>query len=226
MEDQNNDDPGPDESGLDGAIFLLCGEIGALLSLKNPVRVFIVSTIAEIGYVLIGFGIGGSAGETGAYMHITYQLVMRGLVLVSGWYLIRRTASIWLRDLAGSGRRMPFAATLFGFGMFSVMGLSPFKGSFSKFLILYAAIEQGQWAIAAVGTLASIIAAVYYLILIQKICFEKSGHRILLRPAPSLAMPLASLLSVAAALISVFPAPVEHWQPALLAMQVWRDYRV
>ena len=198
-----------------GAIFLLCGEIGALLSLKNPVRVFIVSTIAEIGYVLIGLGIGGAAGETGAYMHVTYQLVMRGLVLISGWYLIRRTASIWLTDLAGSGQRMPLAATLFGFGMFSVMGLSPFKGSYSKFLILYAAIERGQWAIAAVGTVASIIAAVYYLILIQRICFEKSEHRVKLQPAPTLAMPLAIFLAVVAAVISVFPAPVEQMAAGL-----------
>ena len=46
---------------------------------------------------------------------------------------------------------MPLAATLFGFGMFSVMGLSPFKGSFSKFIVLYTAIEQGQWLMAVAG---------------------------------------------------------------------------
>ena len=67
---------------------------------------------------------------------------------------------------------MPVVATLFGFGMFSVMGLSPFKGSFSKFLILYAAIEQGHWLLAAVGTLASFIAAVYCIRIIQRVCLE------------------------------------------------------
>ena len=61
---------------------------------------------------------------------------------------------------------MPLAATLFGFGMFSVMGLSPFKGSFSKFIVLYAAIEQGHWLIAVAGTLATIVAAVYYMLTI------------------------------------------------------------
>ena len=43
--------------------------------------------------------------------------------------------------------RMPFTATLFEFGVFSVMGLSPFKGSFSKFIVLYAAIEHGLWPV-------------------------------------------------------------------------------
>src|SRR5664279_5890274 len=110
----------------------------------------------------MGIGLGGASGDTGAIMHLGYQLVMRGLVILSALWLIQRTGSSKLDDLAGSGKRMPVMATLFGFGMFSVMGLSPFKGSFSKFLILYAAIEQGQWMLAAVGTLASMIAAVYY----------------------------------------------------------------
>ena len=47
---------------------------------------------------------------------------------------------------SGGKRRAAARGRLFGFGVFSVMGLSPFKGSFSKFIILYAAIERGHWA--------------------------------------------------------------------------------
>ena len=106
-----------------------------------------LSTVAEAGYVLIGLGLGGAAGDTGAYMHLGYQAAMRGLVLMAGWYLIHRTRSAKLKDLAGSGERMPIAATLFGFGVFSVMGLSPFKGSFSKFCILTrpSSRDSGLW---------------------------------------------------------------------------------
>ena len=131
-----------------GALVLIVGETAALMSLPNVVRVFVISTVAELGYVLIGFGVGGPAGDTGALMHLGFQIVMRGLVLAAGWSLVRRMGSAKLDDLAGSGRRMPLTATLFGFGVFSVMGLSPFKGSFSKFIILYAAIERGLWPVA------------------------------------------------------------------------------
>ncbi|WP_237153112.1 proton-conducting transporter transmembrane domain-containing protein [Oryzibacter oryziterrae] len=193
-----------------GAIFLLFGEIAALLSLPNLARVVVVSTIAEVGYVLIGLGIGGDAGLAGAYMHLGYQLVMRGLVVAAGWYLISRTGSSKLNDLAGSGQRMPVAATLFGFGMFSVMGLSPFKGSFSKFLILYAAIEQGHWAIAAVGTLATIVSAVYYMLVIQRVCLEHAPRRIELQPASNVALMIAAALALVTALISVWPLPFQH----------------
>jgi len=198
-----------------GAIILLLGELFALLSLRNLPRLIVISTIAEVGYVLLGLGLGGSAGETGAFMHLGYQAVMRGLVILTAWWLIRRTGSSKLDDLAGSGQRMPVAATLFGFGMFSVMGLSPFKGSFSKFLVLYAAIEQGQWLLAAVGTLASIIAAVYYIIIIQRVCLEPAAGKLELRAAPSwLAAPIAALTALTV-YMSIWPEPFLHHAAAL-----------
>src|SRR5208283_2574623 len=153
-----------------GAFVLIVGEAAALLSLPNLVRVFVISTVAELGYVLIGFGVGGPAGDTGALMHLGLQAAMRGLVLAAGWSLVSRSGSASLDDLGGAAKRMPAAATLFGFGVFSVMGLSPFKGSFSKFIVLYAAIERGLWPVALIGTIATIVAAVYYIIVVQRIC--------------------------------------------------------
>jgi NADH:ubiquinone oxidoreductase subunit 2 (subunit N) len=67
-----------------GALVLVVGEIAALISLPNLGRVFLISTVAELGYVLIGFGVGGPAGDTGALMHLGFQAVMRGLVLAAG----------------------------------------------------------------------------------------------------------------------------------------------
>ncbi|MBI5429492.1 MAG: oxidoreductase [Nitrosomonadales bacterium] len=199
-----------------GAAILLLGEIFALLSIRNLPRLILISTIAEIGYVLLGLGIGGDVGEAGAYMHLGYQAVMRGLVIVTAWWLITRTGSGKLDDLAGAIKRMPAVATLFGFGMFSVMGLSPFKGSFSKFIILYAAIEQGQWLLAAVGTLASIIAAFYYLRVIQRICFEAPQAEPPLIDAPTGAAFPVALLTALTVVMSLWPEPFLH-QAATLA---------
>ncbi len=191
-----------------GAIFLFFGEVAALLALPSLGRVVLFSTIAEVGYLLIGLGIGGPAGDVGAVMHLGYQIVMRGLVVAAGWYLVTRTGSSRLDDLRGSGRRMPVAATLFGFGMFAVMGLSPFKGSFSKFMILYAAIEQGHWGIAIVGTAATIVAAAYYLLVIQRVCLEPETRAVELAPAPSFLLPLAGVLAVLTAVIGVWSEPL------------------
>jgi formate hydrogenlyase subunit 3/multisubunit Na+/H+ antiporter MnhD subunit len=198
-----------------GATILLVGEVVALLSLRNLTRLIIASTIAEVGYILLGFGLGTAAGDTGAAMHLGYQAVMRGLVIFSAWWLIQRTGSTKLADLAGSGRRMPMAATLFGFAMFSVMGLSPFKGSFSKFIVLYAAIEQGQWWLAAAGTLASIIAACYYMIVIQRVCFEPPARDIVLKDAPTWIAPVIGILAILTVVMSLWPLPFLHEAEAL-----------
>jgi len=198
-----------------GAIILLLGEILALLSLRNLPRLIAISTLAEVGYLLLGVGLGGPAGDTGAAMHLGYQLVMRGLVVLTAWWLIRRSGSASLDDLAGSGQRMPIAATLFGFGMFSVMGLSPFKGSFSKFLVLYAAIEQGQWLLAAVGTLATIIAAVYYIRVIQRVCLEPATGPCELRAAPSWLIAPIGLLTALTVYMSIWPEPFLHHAASL-----------
>lgn len=201
-----------------GAIVLLLGEILALLSIRSLPRLILISTVAETGYVLLGLGLGGPVGDAGAAMHLGYQVVMRGLLIVTAWWLIRRTGSGRLDELAGSGRRMPVMAMLFGFAMFSVMGLSPFKGSFSKFLILYAAVEQGQWLLAAIGTLASIIAAFYYLRVIQRICFEPPVTEPQLLAAPTGAAVPVALLTALTVVMSIWPEPFLHEAAALMGV--------
>lgn len=199
-------------------LLLLGGEVAALYSTRNLYRLIAVSTVAEIGYVLLGFSVGGPAGDSGAYMHLSYQIVMRGLMALTAWWLIRRTGSARLDDLTGSGQRQPVAATLFGFAMFSVMGLSPFKGSFSKFMVLYAAVEQGYWAVAALGIIASIIATIYYILVIQRVCLAAPRHGIALAPAPKAAMPFLAVLSIATITFSLWPDPIVYLAGTLAAV--------
>lgn len=160
---------------LFGVIVLLVGELIALRHMKNLTRLLIISGIAEIGYVLMGLGLGTFEGVTGSLLHIEYQTVMRIMVFVAAFALISKVGSSNIEKLKGLGKTMPITATIFGFGLFAIMGLSPFKGSISKFLIIYSAIESGHLAFAAVGILGSIIEAIYFIYIIQKICFDKSS---------------------------------------------------
>ncbi len=157
-----------------GLILVLAGETLALIFMRDVWRMLLFSTAAEVGYVLMGFGVGSAIGDTGAVMHLLYQVVMRCLVFVAAWQLVRRAGSSRMADLVGSFDRAPIIAGVFGFGMFSVMGLSPFKGAFSKFVILYAGIESGNWIIAAAGTVGSIIAAFYFVRAVQVVCFQRT----------------------------------------------------
>ncbi|TWA70048.1 formate hydrogenlyase subunit 3/multisubunit Na+/H+ antiporter MnhD subunit [Azospirillum brasilense] len=199
-----------------GAALLLGGEVLALAHYRNLPRALALSALAETGYVLLGLGIGGAAGDTGAIMHFGFQAVMRGLVVVAAWTLIRRSGATTLDGLAGCGTRFPLAALLFGFGLFSVMGLSPFKGSFSKFLVLYAAIEQGEWLLAAVGTLASVIAAAYYVLIIHGVCLTKPPVDMAPAADPEAerstawTVPVMAGLAALTVVMSLWPEPFLH----------------
>jgi formate hydrogenlyase subunit 3/multisubunit Na+/H+ antiporter MnhD subunit len=195
-----------------GAILLMVGEVLALLNVRNVRRALLYATGAEFGYVLMGLGLRSATGWTGAAMHLGYQVVMRGLVFLVLAMLIRKAGSSRLDRLAGVWQREPMLALLFGFGLFSVMGLSPFKGSFSRFLILYAAVDAGHWLLASVGTVASMIAAGYNVYIIQRICFERSasgetkGERKWFAYSP--AMLLAWGLTALTIYMSLFPRPL------------------
>lgn len=207
-----------------GTGILLAGEIMALLHLRNLSRLLLFSTLAEVGYVLLGLGLDNASSETGALMHIGLQVVMRMLTIMSAAWLIKRNGSSALDVLAGSGSRTPLAALIFGFGLFSVMGLSPFKGAYSKFLILYGAMEQGQWAIAAVATVATILASIYYIIVIQRVCLEPDNN------APKTASQIVDyfsfrwvvifILAAVTIFLSLFPEPLLHLAEHLSAPSI------
>lgn len=161
---------------LSGVVILLLFEILALKQSRKLLRLLVFSSIAEIGYMLLGLGAGTFAGQAGALLHMEYQILMRGLVFVAAAAIIARGGSQYIEKLKGIGRTSPFLTTIFAFGIFSVMGLSPFKGSISKFLIVYSNIEKGYYIYAALAIAGSIIEAWYFIHAIQRICFEGIGE--------------------------------------------------
>jgi formate hydrogenlyase subunit 3/multisubunit Na+/H+ antiporter MnhD subunit len=157
---------------LSGIVVLLIFEILALTQSKKLMKLLMFSSIAEIGYILLGLGSGTAAGQTGAILHLEYQILMRGLVFIAAAAIIARGGSQAIEKLKGVVRTSPFLTTIFAFGIFSVMGLSPFKGSISKFLIVYSDIEKSYYIYAALAIIGSVIEAWYFIRAIQKICFE------------------------------------------------------
>lgn len=197
-----------------GAVVLLLGEIYALLHWRDLKRVLIVSTVAEIGFAIMGFAL-SEVGQLGAGMHILYQLAMRLLVVLCAFYLARRSGGWTIDKLRGNGRLFPLYGILFAFGMFSLLGLSPFKGALSRFLVLNELVGADLWFLAACATLASILASIYSISLIQEICFAKSQTG----PIPAsgtqtksnpVFVALCAALGIATALLNFFPEPVAH----------------
>ena len=203
-----------------GTALLLAGELFALLYWRDLKRVLFLSTIAEIGFALIGFALAGTGPLAGG-MHIVYQLVMRLLVILAAGQLASRSGGWRCETLRGSGRAMPFFGISLAFGLFSLLGLSPFKGAMSRFLVVYELVGEDLWFLAGAATLASIIAGIYSIRIIQEICFAQPEQVETLPQSTqtsaqsdfSFTSPVSwflMLLCLLTALMNFFPEPVAH----------------
>ena len=156
-------------------ICLISFAVGAIggIAQKDVQRLLAYSSIANIGYALLGIAAGTEAGLQAMLMFMTlYVIDQIGffailLSLSKSGRPIRRIA-----DLAGLKKDRPLTAVALTVLSLSVLGMPPFSGFWGKYYVFGAAAEAGYWQVAAVGLVASVVAAFYYLRLIKTMWFD------------------------------------------------------
>ena len=156
-------------------ISLISFAVGAFggLAQKDIQRLLAYSSIANIGYALLAIAAGTQAGLQAMLMFMTlYVIDQLGffailLSLSKGGKPIRRIA-----DLAGLKRDRPLTAIALTVLSLSVLGMPPFSGFWAKYYVFGAAAGAGYWMVAAVGLVASVVAAFYYLRIIKLMWFD------------------------------------------------------
>jgi len=129
-------------------------------------RMLAYSSIGHAGYALIGLAAftGGAGGDVlGASMA---HLLVYGF-MNTGAFLFVALAEHWgvgrtFDDYAGLSSRAPMASVAMSVFMFSLAGLPPFGGFFSKYFLFMGAIDAGFWWLAAVGAVNSALSLFYY----------------------------------------------------------------
>jgi formate hydrogenlyase subunit 3/multisubunit Na+/H+ antiporter MnhD subunit len=121
------------------------------------------STVAQLGYLFLIFpllGADGLALQAGGMQVVAHGLAKAAMFAAVG-VLIHVTGRDAVADVAGAASRMP--VTLFAFGLAGVtlMGLPPSGGFLAKWLLIEAALAQGQWWMVAVILSGGLLAAVY-----------------------------------------------------------------
>ncbi len=156
-------------------ISLISFAVGAFggIAQKDVQRLLAYSSIANIGYALLGIAAGTEQGLQAMLMFMTlYVIDQIGffailLSLSKGGRPIRRIA-----DLAGLKEHRPLTAVALTILSLSVLGMPPFSGFWGKYYVFGAAAEAGDWQVAAVGLVASVVAAFYYLRIIKLMWFD------------------------------------------------------
>jgi NADH-quinone oxidoreductase subunit N len=152
---------------------LATGNIIAIAQ-TNIKRMLAYSTIAHMGFFLLGMLAAGPNGYASAMFYMLIYAVMSlgafGMILL----LARQGFEAdHLDDLKGLNQRSPWFAFLMLLLMFSMAGVPPTVGFYAKLLVLQAVIDAGFLWLAAVAVLFSVIGAFYYLRVVKLMYFDK-----------------------------------------------------
>lgn len=168
-------------------ISLISFAVGAFggLAQKNIQRLLAYSSIANIGYALLGITAGTEAGLQAMLMFMTLYVVDQLgffailLSLSKGGKPVRTIA-----DLAGLKRTRPVTAIALTVLSLSVLGMPPFSGFWGKYYVFGAAVDAGYWMVATAGLVASVVAAFYYLRIIKLMWFDPPVDEVPFDAAP------------------------------------------
>ena len=143
----------------------------------NVKRMLAYSSVAQIGYILMGVGLATKTGLTASLLHLfNHALMKAGLFMAMGCFFYR-IASVRLDDLRGVGHRMPWTFAAFVLGGLSLIGVPLTVGFVSKWYLVLASLEQGLWPLAAVILFGSLLAIVYVWRVVEVAWFERPSPR-------------------------------------------------
>ncbi len=163
---------------------LAIGNLAAIAQ-TNLKRMLAYSTIAQMGFLLLGMSVGVISGNTlsagNAYSSAMFYVVSYVLTTLGTFGLILYLSregfeSEEIADLAGLGKRAPWLAGVMAVFMLSLAGIPPFVGFYAKLAILQALITTnmtGHLVLAVVAVMFSLIGAFYYLRLIKVMFFDE-----------------------------------------------------
>ena len=149
----------------------------AAIGQSNIKRLLAYSSINNVGFALIGLAAVQPGQPDGVASVMTYMAIY--IVMTLGAFLVvlqmkgadgQNVETI--ASLSGLSRTSPGLAAALAIFMFSLAGIPPLLGFWSKFVVFDAAVRAGLWPLAAIGIAASVIGAYYYLKIVKTMYFD------------------------------------------------------
>jgi multicomponent Na+:H+ antiporter subunit D len=140
-------------------------------------RMLAYSSISQVGYVVLGIGIGTPLGVAGGLFHLFNHAIAKSLLFFTSGSVQQATGTRNLDEMGGLAKKMPFTAWTNLVGSLSIAGVPPLGGFWSKLVIIIALIQTGEWTLAVIAVLASVLTLWYYLILQRKAFFGKLSEK-------------------------------------------------
>lgn len=144
------------------AIITIIGGSVFAIAQNDIKRMLAYSTVAQMGYILMGVSLISPAGLEGAILHIFNHALMKSLLFMSAGALIYKTGIRDIREMSRIGYRMPVTMVCFTVAAMSMIGIPPLNGFMSKWALAKAALDANLPMLVVVLLISSLLNAVYY----------------------------------------------------------------
>jgi multicomponent Na+:H+ antiporter subunit D len=148
----------------------------------NVKRLFAYSSIAQIGYIILGLSFASEIGLAAGIIHLFNHAIMKCAIFLGLGCIVLRTGRVTIQDMYGLGQQMPWTMAAIVIGGLSLIGIPMTVGFVSKWYLVRAALEAGMWPVAVLIVLSSLLAIIYVWRVVEAAY---------LKPAPENAAPVS-----------------------------------
>ena len=149
----------------------------AAIGQTNIKRLLAYSSIANMGFALVGLAAANAEGVRGVVLYMLVYMISALGAFACVLAMRRKGQQVeTIADLAGLARTDKWLAFVFAALMFSLAGIPPLAGFFAKYFVFMAAVKSGLWALAVLGVIASVIGAFYYLRIVKIMYFDEPAE--------------------------------------------------
>lgn len=143
---------------------------------KDIKRFLAYSSISQAGYVVLGVVAATPQGLSGILYYLLVYLFANLAAFGIAALVERQSGNTQICAYDGLYKTNPKLAVLMMFALFSLAGIPPFAGFFSKFFIFAAALEQGFYVLVLIALLNTIISLYYYLLIVKAMFINSNEH--------------------------------------------------
>ena len=136
-------------------------------------RLLAYSSVAQIGYIMIGVALASEQGLAGAIIHLFNHGLMKATLFAAIGVIALKAGGVSLKELSGIGRKMPLTMAAFTIASLSLIGIPGTVGFISKWYLLMAVLDQASilGTVAAISIIVGSLLSVIYMWRIVEVAY-------------------------------------------------------
>ena len=164
------------------------------------------STISQLAYIVLGAAFATKTAAIGAAMHIVMHAVGKITLFFCAGAIYVGAHKKYVSQMDGLGHKMPFTMGAFTIASFSIIGVPPFGGMWSKWFLGLGALEGGSWVFMSIYMISSLLSIGYLMPIVGRAYFRKPAEKDAdLHEAPWMCVLPPCLTAIGCGLLFLFP---------------------